>query len=98
MEYITIVAKEQQLPVLTAVQTNVRSGMTALSQEIENTTDLLLDISRENPDEDVIAGAAVQIEAKLVLSRDSGLGQFSIDAQFAFSEMKEVSMELNYTM
>lgn len=92
------IAKEQQLPVLTAVQTNIRSGMTALSQEIENTTDLLLDISRENPDEDVIAGAAVQIEAKLVLSRDSGLGQFSIDAQFAFSEMKEVSMELNYTM
>lgn len=90
------IAKEQELPVLTAVQTNVRSGMTALSQEIENTTDLLLDISRENPDEDVIAGAAVQIEAKLVLSRDSGLGQFSIDAQFSFSEMKEVSFD--YTM
>lgn len=90
------IGKELNLPVLTAVQTNVRSGMTALSQEIENTTDLLLDISRENPDEDVVSGAAVQIEAKLVLSRDSGLGQFNIDAQFAYSEMREV--ELNYTM
>lgn len=90
------IAKELQLPVLTAVQTNVRSGRTALSQEIENTTDLLLDISRENPDEDVIAGAAIQIDAKLVLSRDSGLGQFSLDAQFSFSEMKEVT--INYNM
>lgn len=90
------IAKEQQLPVLTAVQTNVRSGRTALSQEIENTTDLLLDISRENPDEDIIAGATVQLEAKLLFSRDSGLGQFSIDAQFAFSEMREVT--INYNM
>ena len=89
-------AKEFEIPVLTAVQTNIRSGMTALSQEIENTTDLLLDISRENPDEDVISGAAVQLEAKLVLSRDSGLGQFNLDANFAYGIMKEV--EINYSM
>ena len=88
------IAKEFDVPVLTAVQTNIRSGMTALSQEIENTTDLLLDISRENPDEDVVSGAAVQINAKLVLSRDSGLGEFAVDAQFVYSEMREV--ELNY--
>lgn len=88
------IAKEFDVPVLTAVQTNIRSGLTALSQEIENTTDLLLDISRENPDEDVISGAAVQINAKLVLSRDSGLGEFALDAQFVYSEMREV--ELNY--
>jgi archaellum biogenesis ATPase FlaH len=86
------IAKEFNVPVLTAVQTNVRSGMTALSQEIENTTDLLLDISRENPDEDVISGAAVQINAKLVLSRDSGLGEFALDAQFVYSEMREVEL------
>lgn len=87
------IAKELQIPVLTAVQTNVRSGKTALSQEIENTTDLLMDISREHPDEDVISGAAVQLQAKIVLSRDSGLGSFNVDANFAFSEMREVSLD-----
>lgn len=85
-------AKEFDVPILTAVQTNVRSGRTALSQEIENTTDLLMDISRENPDEDAISGAAVQINAKIVLSRDSGLGDFALDAQFAYSEMREVEL------
>ena len=86
------IAKDENIPVLTAQQTN-KQGDTANAHEIDRTCDLLLDISRDNPDEDTIAGAVVQVTAKIVLSRDSGLGEFPLEAQFAFSELKEYSPE-----
>jgi replicative DNA helicase len=81
-------AQETNVPVLTAQQVN-RAGETANAHEIDRTCDLLLDLSRDNPDEEVISGAVIQITATIVYSRDSGLGQFPIDAQFAFGKMTE---------
>ena len=86
------IAKEEDLPVLTAQQTN-KQGDTANAQEIDRTCDLLFDISRENPDEDAIEGGNVDVTAKIVFSRDSGLGTFPIEAQFAYSLMKEVQTD-----
>ena len=83
------IAKEEDLPMLTAQQTN-KQGDTANAQEIDRTCDLLLDISRDNPDEDTLAGAVVQVTAKIVYSRDSGLGEFPLEAQFAYSMLQEV--------
>lgn len=82
-------AKEEDVPVLTAQQTN-KQGDTANAHEIDRTCDLLLDISRDNPDEDTMAGAVVQVTAKIVLSRDSGLGEFPLEAQFAYGMLQEV--------
>lgn len=83
------IAKEEDVPVLTAQQTN-KQGDTANAQEIDRTCDLLLDISRDNPDEDTMAGAVVQVTAKIVYSRDSGLGEFPLEAQFAYSQLQEI--------
>lgn len=85
-------AKEEDLPVLTAQQTN-KQGDTANAQEIDRTCDMLFDVSRDNPDEDTLAGATVQITAKMIYSRDSGLGEFAMEASFSHAVVREVITE-----
>ncbi len=88
------IAKEENLPVLTAQQTN-KQGDTANAQEIDRTCDMLFDVSRDNPDEDTLAGATVQITAKMIYSRDSGLGEFAMEASFSHAVIREVITEFN---
>lgn len=86
------IAKEEDLPVLTAQQTN-KQGDTANAQEIDRTCDMLFDVSRDNPDEDTLAGATVQITAKMIYSRDSGLAEFPLEASFSHAVVREVVTE-----
>lgn len=88
------IAKDEDLPVLTAQQTN-KQGETANAQEVDRTCDMLFDVSRDNPDEDTIAGATVQITAKMIYSRDSGLAEFPLEASFAHAKVREVVPTFN---
>ena len=81
-------AKSENVPVLTANQSN-RKGETANAQEVDRTCDLLIDLTRDNPDEDAIAGASVEVTATIVFSRDSGLATWPLDCRFDFGRMEE---------
>lgn len=87
------IAKDEDLPMLTAQQTN-KQGDTANAQEIDRTCDMLFDVSRDNPDEETIAGATIQLTAKMIYSRDSALIEFPLEASFAHAIIREVENQM----
>ena len=82
-------AKEEQVAVVTANQTN-RKGETANSIEVDRHCDILIHLERDNQDAIEIEMANIAMTATIVLAREGGAGSFPLNAQFDFAKLTEV--------